>query len=275
MPATVRSVGAPFQPSGVGVSYTNNALVGVTLRIRVSSRPVEKYPPDRGGSPTGAAVGRGAPERDVLRRAGAGHLSRGSPVASARKSRAGGQDILSVPPSGTAAQRCSRSRTPRMARAIVSSSTRASRLSSDGSFSRVTRPRTPAAVSGPSPHRLVTQFAMVLARRYPGVSHSPVRAPVAAPETIRPCLRRLGSRAVAARPAAAWYPGGKFCPQPVGDAEQGLDDQMRKVVGDVNGAAPCDPADGQPGTVLGARPGGLDQGYLHHQPTHPGTTRMP
>jgi len=41
----------------------------------------------------------------------------------------------------------------------------------------------PAQVSGPSPHRLVTQFVIVLARRCPGVSHSLVRAPAAAPET--------------------------------------------------------------------------------------------
>jgi hypothetical protein len=37
-------------------------------------------------------------------------------------------------------------------------------------------------------------------------------------------------------------PGGQFCPQPVSDAEQGLDDQVRKVMDDVNGAAPADVA---------------------------------
>jgi hypothetical protein len=214
MPATVSSVGAPFQPSGIGVSYTNNALVGVTLRIRVSSRLVGKYPPDRGGSPTGAAVRawRARTERPAPRWPRS--FVAGLPGRLGEEVGAGGQGSLSVPPSGTAAQRCSRSRTPRMARAIVSSSTRASRLSSDGSFSRATRPRTPAAVSGPSPHRLVTQFVIALARRCPGVSHSPVRAPVAAPETIRPCLRRLGSRAVAARPAAAWDPAASSARSP-------------------------------------------------------------
>ena len=70
-------------------------------------------------------------------------------------------------------------------------------------------------------------------------------------------------------------PGGQFCPQPVSDAEQGLDGQMRKVMDDVNGAAPGDAVDRQVGTVAIARTGGLDQGYLHHWQTHPVTTRMP
>ena len=89
------------------------------------------------------------------------------------------------------------------AMAIVWSSTRASRSCSDGSFCRAARSRTPVAVSGPSPHRLATQFVIVLARRCPGVSHSPVRAPVTAPETIRPRFWRFGSRAVAAWLATA------------------------------------------------------------------------
>jgi len=50
-------------------------------------------------------------------------------------------------------------------------------------------------------------------------------------------------------------PGGQFCPQPVGDAEHRLDDQVRKVMDDVNGTAPGDPAGGQPGTVPVARAG--------------------
>ena len=69
--------------------------------------------------------------------------------------------------------------------------------------------------------------------------------------------------------------GGQFCPQPVIDAEQGLDGQMRKVMDDMNGPAPGHSGNRQPGTVAAARPGGLDQGYLHHRQAHPGTTRMP
>jgi len=114
------------------------------------------------------------------------------------KSRASGQHSLSVPPGGTASQRCSRSRTPRMAMAIFWSSTRASRSRSDGSFCRAARSRTPAGVSGPSPQRLATQFVIVLARRCPAVSHIVAGTPAAAPETIRPCFCRSGSRAAAA-----------------------------------------------------------------------------
>jgi hypothetical protein len=35
--------------------------------------------------------------------------------------------------------------------------------------------------------------------------------------------------------------GGQFCPQPVIDAEEGLDGQMRKVMDDMNGPAPGHP----------------------------------
>ena len=44
-------------------------------------------------------------------------------------------------------------------------------------------------------------------------------------------------------------PGGQFSPQPVGDGEERLDDQMRKVMDDVNRAAPGNAADRQVGTV--------------------------
>ena len=67
----------------------------------------------------------------------------------------------------------------------------------------------------------------------------------------------------------------QFCPQSVTDAEQGLDGQVRKVMDDMNGSAPGQPGNRQPGTVAVARPGGLDQRYVHHRQAHPGTTRMP
>ena len=70
-------------------------------------------------------------------------------------------------------------------------------------------------------------------------------------------------------------PGGQFCPQPVSDAEQRLDDQMRKVMSDVNGAPLGNFADREPGTVAIAGTGGLDQGYLHRWQAHPWATRMP
>lgn len=59
--------------------------------------------------------------------------------------------------------------------------------------------RTPWGVSGPSPQRLWTAFVTVFANVWPSLSHSSVETPEAAPETIRPCFWRLGSRAVAAR----------------------------------------------------------------------------
>jgi membrane-associated protease RseP (regulator of RpoE activity) len=59
-------------------------------------------------------------------------------------------------------------------------------------------------------------------------------------------------------------PGGQFAPQPVIDADQGLDDKMRKVMDDVNWAAPGDPVNLQIGTVPVARPGSLHQGDLRH-----------
>ena len=68
---------------------------------------------------------------------------------------------------------------------------------------------------------------------------------------------------------------GQFCPQPVTDAEQGLDGQMRKVMDYMNRAATGHPGNGQPGTVAVVRPGRLDQGYLHYRQVHPDTTRMP
>ncbi len=56
------------------------------------------------------------PERDVLCRAGPGHLPvAGFPSPQAKKSRASGQDSLSVAPGGTPIQRSSRSRTSRVA----------------------------------------------------------------------------------------------------------------------------------------------------------------
>ena len=51
--------------------------------------------------------------------------------------------------------------------------------------------------------------------------------------------------------------------------------QVRKVMDDMNGPAPGHPGSRQPGTVAAARPGGLDQRYLHHRQAHSGTTRMP
>ena len=89
----------------------------------------------------------------------------------AKKSRASGQTSVSLPPVGTAGQRRSRSRTPRIAVAMVSSSTRVSRSCSDGSLARATRSRAPAGVSRPSPQRLVTQLVIVFAWRCPGASH--------------------------------------------------------------------------------------------------------
>ena len=68
---------------------------------------------------------------------------------------------------------------------------------------------------------------------------------------------RLAGRRVISR--------GQFCPQPVTDAEQGLDGQMRKVMDDMNGPAAGHPGHRQPGTVAVARPGGLDQRHLHHR----------
>ena len=56
------------------------------------------------------------PERDVLSRAGPGHRPvAGFPSPPAKKSRASGQDSLSVVPGGTAIRRSSRSRTSRVA----------------------------------------------------------------------------------------------------------------------------------------------------------------
>jgi hypothetical protein len=67
----------------------------------------------------------------------------------------------------------------------------------------------------------------------------------------------------------------QFCPQPVTDAEQGLDGQVRKVMDDMNGPGPGHPGNRQPGTVAVARPGGLNQRHVQHRQAHPGTTRMP
>ena len=50
---------------------------------------------------------------------------------------------------------------------------------------------------------------------------------------------------------------GQFCPQPVIDAEQGLHCQVRKVMDDVNGPAPGDPGNRQPGTVAVPGPAAL------------------
>jgi hypothetical protein len=59
-------------------------------------------------------------------------------------------------------------------------------------------------------------------------------------------------------------PGGQFSPESVIDVEEGLDDEMRKVMDDMNWPAPDDPGNFQIGTVPVARPGGFHQGYLHH-----------
>lgn len=143
----------------------------------------------------------------------------------------------------------------RMAVAIISS-TRASRPYSDGSFARAARSRTPAGMSGPSPQRLVTQFVIVLARRCPGVSHSSVRY-------------RLPPRRRSAPACGAWgrgqLPHGRlpretrrqFDPQAAGDAEQGLDDQVRKVVDDVNRSTPGHVPGLEVGTVAVAAACGL------------------
>ena len=87
---------------------------------------------------TGPVPARGRPDQPGAHRRG-------------RRPGDAGQTSLSLPPDGTASQRRSRSRTPRIAVAIVSSSTRVSRSCSDGSLARATRSRTPAGVSGPSP----------------------------------------------------------------------------------------------------------------------------
>ena len=97
--------------------------------------PMRTFPPCTVigcGSSTGTAV----TELDVLCRVGPGQWSGAGLLipGPAKKSRVSGRHSLSVPPGGTASQRCSRSRTPRMAMAIVWSSTRASRSCSDGSF---------------------------------------------------------------------------------------------------------------------------------------------
>ena len=60
-------------------------------------------------------------------------------------------------------------------------------------------------------------------------------------------------------------PGGQFSPEPVGDAEQGLHDKMRKIMHDVNRPAPDRPVSLQVGAIPVARPGRLHQRYLHHR----------
>jgi hypothetical protein len=53
-----------------------------------------------------------------------------------------------------------------------------------------------------------------------------------------PLLLALGVAGVDGMADGRVEPGGQFSPQTVTDAEQGLDDQMRKVMDDVNRSAP-------------------------------------
>jgi hypothetical protein len=162
------------QPTAVNPASRGRRLTGPVTESNLSLHAPAQRAAVRRGSRRWKLRRMAAIELEVLCRAvpghwpGAGLISSGS----AKKLRASGQHSLSVPPDGTVSQRCSRSRTPRMAVAIVLSSTRASRSCSDGSFCRAARSRTPVAVSGPSPHRLATQLASVLARRCPAVSQS-------------------------------------------------------------------------------------------------------
>jgi membrane-associated protease RseP (regulator of RpoE activity) len=64
-------------------------------------------------------------------------------------------------------------------------------------------------------------------------------------------------------------PGGQFAPQSVIDADQGLDEKMRKIMDDVNWAAPGDTVNLQTGTVPVTRPGRLHQGELPHWQVQP------
>src|SRR5579859_2010494 len=78
-------------------------------------------------------------------------------------------------------------------------------------------------------------------------------------------LVALGVASRGRPPGLRVRPGGQFAPQPVIDAEQGLDDEVRKVVDDVNRPPPGGPVHLQIGAVPIARPGRLHQGYLHHR----------
>ena len=129
-----------------------------------------------------------------------------------------------------------------MATATVSSSTRASRPVSEGLPSRATRFRTPPGVSGPSPQRLVTQFVIVLASRCPGVSSLLGRGSGRGPRDDPSLLVARGVASRGGPPRLRVRPGRKFSPQPVIDAEQGLNDEVRKVVDHVRHHAGVTPS---------------------------------
>jgi len=156
-------------------------------------------PPSSGVSPM-PLLGRPRPIRRgcVQGQAGASYPS-GKDLGS-------GHSRWSVPPAGVAAQRRFSSRTPRIARSMVSSSSRSTRMLTASPPTRRSRCRTPAGVSGPSAHRLATQLVAVLAKRWPSLSHLLVRSPLLAPETIRPSFGRFGSRVVTAAVAHGWPP---------------------------------------------------------------------
>src|ERR1700751_4401335 len=77
-----------------------------------------------------------------------------------------------------------------------------------------------------------------LPRRSAGRRHSPLRDPGCRPGDDPPLLLALGVAGVDGMADGRVEPGGQFSPQTVTDAEQGLDDQMRKVMDDVNRSAP-------------------------------------
>ena len=164
---------------------------------------------------------------------------------------------------------------PRMAVAMVSSSVRSSSTWSAGSSWRAIRSRTPAGVSGPSPHRLATLFVIVFARRCPAVSHWLAGVPDAAPETIRPCFCRAGSRAAAAWSASAWAPAASSAHSPSVMPNRDSTTRCGKVVDHVDGAAPGSPVHRQPGTVPVTWAGRLHQRNLHRlqRPTVPGRSQ--
>ena len=195
----------------------------------------------------------------------------------AAAARGSGHCSRSIPPAGRRAQAALSSLVPLMARAMVSSSRRPSRLADPLPVVRVRRVVRPEA--GPHAIRGVRPVLPPVHHRVRRGLRDDVPAPVPGAEVVEGHVGDQPGPPATAAGAGQVRGGepalGQHSPQPVVDAEQRLHDQVRKVVDRVHGDLPG-------GSVRHAHPGpvergglALDEGDLGHSLSLASSARQP